>query len=109
MESDIARKKILTRSARKALELGKILWVQIIGNEEDVMEELVRLEDQNQFFVQIVTRLDLLGLEKGVSGLLYPMGEVYLENLSYTMSPDEGNIDDRRVVGLDSSNGFVEA
>ncbi|KAK8576198.1 hypothetical protein V6N13_090675 [Hibiscus sabdariffa] len=42
MESDIARKKILTRSARNAWELGKSLGVQIIGNEEDVMEELVR-------------------------------------------------------------------
>ncbi|KAK9032491.1 hypothetical protein V6N11_056752 [Hibiscus sabdariffa] len=66
IDLDIARNQILTKSiknkierrnsdmklcgeglyeeARKALELGKSLGMQIIGNEEEVVEEMVRLE-----------------------------------------------------------------
>ncbi|KAK8671540.1 hypothetical protein V6N13_038134 [Hibiscus sabdariffa] len=45
-ESDIARKQILTKSARKALALGKRLGVEIIRNKE-VVEELMNLELQH--------------------------------------------------------------
>ncbi|KAK9032247.1 hypothetical protein V6N11_056521 [Hibiscus sabdariffa] len=45
-DSDIARKHILTRAARKTLAIGKRVGFQIIGNEEDVIEDLVELELQ---------------------------------------------------------------
>ncbi|KAK9005185.1 hypothetical protein V6N11_042630 [Hibiscus sabdariffa] len=51
-ESDIVRNQTLIRSARKKLELDKSLGVQTIGNEDDIVKELVDIELQNrdQFF-----------------------------------------------------------
>ncbi|KAK8556513.1 hypothetical protein V6N12_002912 [Hibiscus sabdariffa] len=40
------RKQILTRAARKTLAIGKRVGFQFIGNEEDVIEDLVELELQ---------------------------------------------------------------
>ncbi|KAK8568950.1 hypothetical protein V6N12_007483 [Hibiscus sabdariffa] len=42
-DSDIARMQKLTMSARKTLELGKRLGMEIIGDEEEVVAELVGL------------------------------------------------------------------
>ncbi|KAK8507833.1 hypothetical protein V6N11_045956 [Hibiscus sabdariffa] len=47
-DSDIARKQILIRSAKKTLKLDKSLEVQIIGNEEDVADKLIKFEEQPQ-------------------------------------------------------------
>ncbi|KAK8494107.1 hypothetical protein V6N12_031819 [Hibiscus sabdariffa] len=46
--SDIARKQILTKSARKTLALGKKVGFHFIGDEEEVVNELVNLELQIQ-------------------------------------------------------------
>ncbi|KAK8617110.1 hypothetical protein V6N13_117077 [Hibiscus sabdariffa] len=39
--------EILTKKAKEALALGKYLGVEIEGNEEGALKELVRLESQN--------------------------------------------------------------
>ncbi|KAK9045284.1 hypothetical protein V6N11_059171 [Hibiscus sabdariffa] len=45
--SDIARKHILTRSARKTLALGKSLGIEFIRDEEEILEDFIRVELQN--------------------------------------------------------------
>ncbi|KAK8685399.1 hypothetical protein V6N13_041401 [Hibiscus sabdariffa] len=45
-DSDIAMKQILKQTARKALALGKRVEFQFLGNEEDVIEDFVKLELQ---------------------------------------------------------------
>ncbi|KAL4366938.1 hypothetical protein GQ457_05G003470 [Hibiscus cannabinus] len=45
---DIARMQNLKKEARATLELGKKLGVQIVGDEEEVVAELVRIEMESQ-------------------------------------------------------------
>ncbi|KAL4369216.1 hypothetical protein GQ457_05G034450 [Hibiscus cannabinus] len=47
-DSDIARMQNLKKEARATLELGKKLGVEIVGDEEEVVAELVRIEMESQ-------------------------------------------------------------